>query len=184
MCACGKGDGKQGLVTKHSPSDKLPDLLTGNLRLVFVGTAASERSAELKAYYAHPGNRFWSALFEAGITPRRYEPSEFMKLAQLGIGFTDLCKSSSGMDYKIPASEFNVAVFEAKMRAHRPKLIAFTSKNAASIFYRRKSKQISLGRQSAIADFPDIFVLPSPSGAASSHWDLTPWRELAKLTGI
>ena len=28
--------------------------------------------------------------------------------------------------------------------------------------------------------FPDVFVLSSPSGAASGSWTLQPWRELAK----
>ncbi|WP_448046391.1 uracil-DNA glycosylase family protein [Bradyrhizobium liaoningense] len=52
---------------------RLPDQLRPNLRLVFVGTAASTRSAELGHYYAHPGNRFWRAIHEAGITSRRYQ---------------------------------------------------------------------------------------------------------------
>ena len=38
---------------------------------------------------------------------------------------------------------------------------------------------LALGRQPRITGFPDVFVLPSPSGAASGHWDLQPWRELA-----
>lgn len=41
---------------------RLPDQLRANLRLVFVGTAASTRSAAVGHYYAHPGNRFWRAL--------------------------------------------------------------------------------------------------------------------------
>jgi G:T/U-mismatch repair DNA glycosylase len=42
-----------------------------HLRLVFVGTAASTRLAAVEYYYAHPDNRFWRAIHEAGITPRR-----------------------------------------------------------------------------------------------------------------
>lgn len=75
---------------------RLPDQLRPNLRLVLVGTAASARSAELGHYYAHPGNRFWRAIHEAGITPRRYQPGEFASLIELGIGFTDLSKSAPG----------------------------------------------------------------------------------------
>ncbi len=74
---------------------RLPDQLLPNLRLVFVGTAASTRSAELGHYYAHPGNRFWRAIHEAGITLRRYQPGEFAALIELGIGFTDLSKSGA-----------------------------------------------------------------------------------------
>jgi TDG/mug DNA glycosylase family protein len=33
--------------------EKLPDQLQNDLRLVFVGTAASQRSADLGHYYAH-----------------------------------------------------------------------------------------------------------------------------------
>ena len=35
---------------------RLPDVLRDNLDVVFVGTAAGRRSAELGVYYAHSGN--------------------------------------------------------------------------------------------------------------------------------
>ncbi|MDF0516071.1 mismatch-specific DNA-glycosylase [Bradyrhizobium yuanmingense] len=156
---------------------RLPDLLRPNLRLVFVGTAASTRSAELGCYYAHPGNRFWRAIHEAGITPRRYQPGEFASLIKLGIGFTDLSKTGAGMDHQIAAETIDVPGFRAKMETYRPRTIAFTSKKAASLFYGRPSNAIVLGRQAS--DRPATFVLPSPSGAASGSWTLEPWRELA-----
>jgi TDG/mug DNA glycosylase family protein len=159
--------------------EKLPDQLLPNLRLVFVGTAASTRSAEVGHYYAHPGNRFWRAIHEAGITPRRYQPSEFASLLELGIGFTDLSKSGAGMDRQIAAASIDVPGFKAKIEKYRPRTIAFTSKKAASLFYGRPSSGISLGRQPRDGGWPEIFVLPSPSGAASGHWTLEPWRELA-----
>ncbi|WP_186294522.1 mismatch-specific DNA-glycosylase [Bradyrhizobium guangdongense] len=158
---------------------RLPDQLRKNLRVVFVGTAASTRSAELGHYYAHPGNRFWRALHEAGITPRRYQPSEFASLLELGIGFTDLSKSGAGMDHEIDRKSFDLAGFCTKIDAFRPKTVAFTSKNAASLFYGKPSSAIALGRQPVDGKFPDVFVLSSPSGAASGHWTLEPWRELA-----
>lgn len=160
--------------------DRLPDQLRPNLRLVFVGTAASTRSAELGHYYAHPGNRFWRAIHEAGITPRRYQPDEFAGLVEFGIGFTDLCKTGAGMDHQIAAETIDVAGFRAKMEKYRPLTIAFTSKKAASLFYGIPSSGIALGRQPRDGSLPEIFVLPSPSGAASGHWTLEPWRELAK----
>lgn len=158
---------------------RLPDQLRLNLRLVFVGTAASTRSAELGHYYAHPGNRFWRAIHEAGITPRRYQPSEFAALIELGIGFTDLSKSGAGMDHQIAAETIDVPGFWAKIETYRPRTIAFTSKKAASLFYGRPSAAIALGRQPRDASLPEVFVLPSPSGAASGHWTIEPWRELA-----
>ena len=159
--------------------DKLPDQLKPNLRLVFVGTAADQRSADLGHYYAHPGNRFWRTLHEVGITPRRYEPHEFPALLKLGIGFTDLRKLGAGMDHHALAFPVDIEAFREKMRRYRPQTIAFTSKKAASLFYRRPTQAVALGRQSSLEDFPVVFVLASPSGAASGHWSVQPWQKLA-----
>ncbi|MCA1456441.1 mismatch-specific DNA-glycosylase [Bradyrhizobium sp. BRP22] len=162
-----------------APRERLPDQLAADLRLVFVGTAASQRSADLGHYYAHPGNRFWRTLHQVGITPRRYEPHEFPALLELGIGFTDMCKTGAGMDHQALAFPVDVPAFRAKMLTWRPKTIAFTSKKAASLFYGRPTAAIALGRQALLPEFPDIFVLASPSGAASGSWSLQPWQELA-----
>jgi TDG/mug DNA glycosylase family protein len=160
-------------------ADRLPDQLAPRLRLVFVGTAASERSAATGHYYAHPGNRFWRTLHAVGLTPRLYQPHEFPALLELGIGFTDLCKQGAGMDHVALKAGVDVAAFTAKIRSHRPRTIAFTSKKAASLFYGKPTAIIPLGRQAPHDDFPDVFVLASPSGAASGAWTLQPWRELA-----
>lgn len=166
-----------------SAPERLPDQLQECLRLVFVGTAASKRSAADGHYYAHPGNRFWGTIHEAGITPRRYQPSEFSALLELGIGFTDLCKSDAGMDHQISPQSIDVLGFRTKVEKYRPRTIAFTSKKAASFFYGKSTIQISLGRQQSQAGFPEAFVLSSPSGAASGHWTSRPWRELAEWIG-
>ncbi len=163
--------------------EKLPDQLQDHLRLVFVGTAASQRSADLGHYYAHPGNRFWRTIHEIGITPRRYEPHEFPCLLQLGIGFTDMCKVGAGMDHEALNFPIDVPAFREKMRRYRPKTIAFTSKKAASLFYGRPTKAVALGRQLPQDDFPAVFVLASPSGAATRYWSVQPWRELADAIG-
>jgi TDG/mug DNA glycosylase family protein len=159
--------------------EKLPDQLQENLRLVFVGTAASLRSADVGHYYAHPGNRFWRTIHQVGLTPRRYEPREFPALLELGIGFTDLCKSGAGMDHQALAFPVDITAFTEKMLRNRPMTIAFTSKKAASLFYGRPTKVITLGRQPSSEGFPDIFVLASPSGAASGSWSIQPWQDLA-----
>jgi double-stranded uracil-DNA glycosylase len=164
---------------RASAMEKLPDQLQDNLRLVFVGTAAGQQSADQGHYYAHPGNRFWGTIHEVGITPRRLEPHQFPTLLALGIGFTDMCKLGAGMDHRALKSPTDVPSFREKMLRYRPKTIAFTSKKAASLFYGRPTKAIELGRQPLLDDFPTIFVLSSPSGAASVHWSIVPWRELA-----
>lgn len=160
--------------------DKLPDVLRDGLDVVFVGTAAGRRSVELGAYYAHPGNRFWRTLRQVGLTPRRYAPDDFSKLLDTGIGFTDLSKSGCGMDHELRPEQFDLASFEAKMRRHQPRAIAFTSKKAASLWLRRRTTRIAYGRQKRrLAEFPEVFVLSSPSAAACRYWRLGSWHELA-----
>lgn len=150
---------------------KLPDLLVGNLRVVFVGTAAGTRSAELGHYYAGRGNRFWRALHEVGLTPHQFAPQEDGDLLALGIGLTDMSKLGSGMDHQITRHEFDPEQFVANVRRYRPRAIAFTSKKAASIWLGNgATRAIPYGRQpERPADFPEVFVLPSPSGAARSY---------------
>lgn len=163
--------------------EKLPDVLVPGLDVVFTGTAPSRRSAALGAYYAHPGNRFWPALFETGITPRLYQPHEYPQLIHLGIGFTDMAKRASGMDHEIDPALFEVERFEKEILRCRPRAVAFTSKKAASVWMDVPTGRILHGHQPPRPGFPEVFVLSSPSGAARRSWSIEPWVELARFLG-
>ncbi|MEI7036067.1 mismatch-specific DNA-glycosylase [Fulvimonas yonginensis] len=156
----------------------LPDLLRPGLALVFCGTAAGERSAREGAYYAHPGNLFWRALAEAGLTPRRFAPAEYPRLLELGIGLTDLAKRHSGNDADLPRDAFDVPALLAKIARYRPRLLAFTSKTAARAALGHPVTHY--GEQPERLGDTRVFALPSPSGQARRHWDIEPWRELAR----
>lgn len=158
----------------------VPDLLDPDLKLVFCGTAPSRASAAAKAYYAKPGNKFWSSLHRVGITPRRFSPSEYPALRELGIGLTDLCKVHAGTDAQLPEGAFDVGAFHGKLVKYRPKIVAFTSKNAAQNYFGHavdygwhKGKNVE---EPALTRF---FVLPSPSGLATSYFKVEYWQELA-----
>lgn len=103
----------------------LPDLLEPNLKVVFCGTAAGDRSALAKAYYAGPGNSFWSTLAQIRLTPRRLDPQEFRILLRYGIGLTDLAKGFHGSDRRAHSSHFDVESFRLKMEKFKPKTVAF-----------------------------------------------------------
>jgi TDG/mug DNA glycosylase family protein len=164
-------------MTHPAERHVLPDLLQPGLALVFCGTAAGERSAREGAYYAHPGNLFWRALHEAGITPGRFAPADFRGLLALDIGLTDLAKRHSGNDADLPRDAFDVAALAAKLGHCRPTLLAFTSKTAARAALGRPIT--AYGVQPERIGATEIHALPSPSGQARGHWDLGPWRELA-----
>jgi TDG/mug DNA glycosylase family protein len=165
-----------------SDSHILPDMIGPSQRLWFVGTAAGPMSAALGAYYAHPGNRFWRALHEAGVTPRLYQPHEFPLLKVLGIGLTDICKTAWGVDSQLPKDSFDTEAFRAKVQLFNPAALAFTSKTAASHWLARPTSRIEVGRQPDTVR-PAIFILPSPSGLATSYWSLDPWRDVANWLG-
>jgi TDG/mug DNA glycosylase family protein len=154
----------------------VPDVLAPGLRLVFCGTAPSRASAAARAYYAKPGNRFWPALHAAGFTPRRFQPTEFARLLDLGIGLTDLCKAHAGNDDELPEGALDREALRRKISRYRPDVVAFTSKNAARAFLGR---DVDYGWQREQVGTTRLFVLPSPSGQATRFWDEGPWRALA-----
>ena len=92
-----------------------------------------------------------------------------------------MSKLGAGMDRQIAKHEFNRDRFVETIRCYRPRAIAFNGKKAASIWLgRKRTEAISYGRQPPMMpDFPDVFVLPSTSGAARSSWSIAPWHALA-----
>ncbi|HJR11632.1 MAG TPA: mismatch-specific DNA-glycosylase [Rhodanobacteraceae bacterium] len=159
----------------------LPDVLAPGLRVVFCGTAPGTRSAREGAYYAHPGNHFWRTLCAVGLTPRLLAPSEFREVLQFGIGLTDVAKHHFGSDSELPRTAFDAVGLRRKLARFRPRIVAFTSKNAARAGLALvASRQISCGEFDATLAGSRVFVLPSPSGQARGFWDLAPWRQLAQ----
>lgn len=147
---------------------------------MFCGTAAGTASATARAYYAGPGNRFWSILHETGLTPRRLAPSDFRRLPEWGIGLTDVSKTAHGMDYEIAADAFDPARLRTVLEDVRPHAIAFNGKKAARLaFGLRDSAPIDLGPTVHTLGATPDWVLPSTSGAGARYWDPAPWHALA-----
>lgn len=157
----------------------LPDVLAPGLSVVFCGTAAGAVSARKKAYYAGPGNRFWKTLHEIGLTPRRLEPHEFASVLDFGIGLTDVAKTVSGSDSELPRHAFDSAGLERKIRQFCPRTLAFNGKRSAREFL--GVKKVSYGRQTTGVGRTVVFLLPSTSGAARKHWEISYWKELARF---
>jgi double-stranded uracil-DNA glycosylase len=155
----------------------LPDILSENLNIIFCGTAAGTMSAQVGAYYANPGNKFWRILYETGLTPRLLSPHEFRTLPQYGLGLTDLAQQAFGNDTDLRPHDFDPAAFRDKMLRYAPRAVAFNSKRAAQEFFRRKN--VAFGRQPELLGRSAIFALPSTSGLACRSWDAAHWHSLA-----
>lgn len=157
----------------------LPDVLAPGLRVVFCGTAPGTRSAQEGAYYAHPGNYFWRTLSRTGLTPRQLSPHEFREVLQFGIGLTDVAKHAFGSDAELPRGAFDAASLRRKLARYKPRIIAFTSKNAARAGLANGALNPAYGEQAEPLAGCRVFVLPSPSGQARGFWNIQPWQALA-----
>ena len=159
----------------------LPDVLAPGLDVVFCGTAAGTESARQRAYYAHPQNRFWRALFEAGLTPRRLAPSEYALVLDYGLGLTDIAKQASGMDRELPPGALGRAAqadLRARIESFAPRILAFTCLTGGRRHLGRP--KAGFGPQPERIGETRLWVLPSPSPTANWNWDPGPWRELAQ----
>jgi double-stranded uracil-DNA glycosylase len=170
----------------EAPTQHLvPDVLAPGLDLVFCGTAPSPISFKRRAYYANPGNSFWSTLHKVGLLPERFAPERYPEVLRHGIGLTDLNKTEYGSDHELTPAALDAAALRARLLACKPAAVAFTSKNAGALFFGVRA--IGYGRQPAsLVDTLDIglrdiayFVLASPSGRARSWWRVEPWQEVA-----
>ena len=158
----------------------LPERLKPGLTLVFCGTAAGRQSALQKAYYAHAQNKFWRTLHETGLTPHLFVPRDYPALWDLGIGLTDIAKFAYGMDHQLPKDSLGkdaADALKARILKVAPRFLAFTSLTAGRTVMGKKALP---GRQAERIGNTEVWILPSPSPLASNHWDIEPWRALAK----
>jgi TDG/mug DNA glycosylase family protein len=155
----------------------LPDVVTRELDVIFCGSAASAASAKKTAYYAGPGNKFWKTLDQIGLTDRALSPKEYPLLLTYRIGLTDMNKTESGGDGDLNKGADDPARLQDLINEHAPRFLAFNGKRAAKAYL---GHEVNYGRQPEAIGKTAIYVLPSTSGAASGHWDVGPWQELAE----
>lgn len=167
-------------MTLPAKKHVLPERLKPGLKLVFCGTAAGRQSALQQAYYANRQNRFWKTLHEVGLTPTQFLPQEYEKLWELGIGLTDIAKFSFGMDHQLPRDALGaeaVAALKVRIAKVKPAILAFTSLSGGR---KVMGANATAGEQPEGIGDTRIFILPSPSPLAANHWDIRPWRDLAR----
>ena len=79
----------------------VPDLVGPDLKLLFVGINPGLWTAATQTHFAHPGNRFYPALLEAGIidTPidrgRGMTDADRAAFVARGLGITNLVKRAT-----------------------------------------------------------------------------------------
>ncbi|QRM36012.1 mismatch-specific DNA-glycosylase (plasmid) [Microvirga sp. VF16] len=133
---------------------------------MFCGLAAGNRSLASGAYYAQPGNRFWSALSQVGLTTRHLQPHDLLELPKFGIGLTDLANKASETATGLADSDYHIGSFARRMAQCGSKIIAFNGKEAAARFLQCRTGKKPSGFQLERVGKPPIYVVPSASGMA------------------
>lgn len=83
----------------------LPDILDYDLKILFIGFNPGIRTGECGHHYAHHSNRFWRLLYESGLTPQRYLPTEDLKLLLWSYGSTNLVDRPTKTEMEISREE-------------------------------------------------------------------------------
>jgi double-stranded uracil-DNA glycosylase len=140
------------------------DVLGPSVRLLLVGINPGIRSSQTGHHFAHPANRFWPALFAAGITPRLYTPAEQHLLPRLGIGITNLAARPSATAAEVTAAELRAGAqrLERLTAEHRPRVVAVLGLTAYRTAFSRRTA--TAGPQPEPLGPAQLWVLPNPSG--------------------
>jgi double-stranded uracil-DNA glycosylase len=151
-----RGVGSLNLISDH---------LRENLEVIFVGFNPSIRSSETGNHYANPNNRFWKILFEAGITPRKFESREDFKLLDLGYGMTNIVSRPTKAADEITKEEYKQGKQELKQKIekYRPKIVCYVGKGVYQQYSGKKDIPWGKQNESVVTGTFD-FVAPSSSG--------------------
>lgn len=110
----------------------LPDAITENLLVLFVGLNPGIQTARTGHAYAHPSNLFWKLLYSSGVTPRPCTADEDREMPRLySLGLTNIVSRPSRNGGELRKSELDdgVSILEDKARKWRPESVCIVGKS-------------------------------------------------------
>ncbi|HEY4791046.1 MAG TPA: mismatch-specific DNA-glycosylase [Actinomycetes bacterium] len=140
----------------------VPDVLGPGLGVLFCGINPGLWSAAVGHHFARPGNRFWKALHQGGLTPR---------LLALGLGITNLVERATAGAAELGPAELRAggARLAAKAAAVRPRMVAVLGVGAYRTAFARPGAAV--GPQPDPIGGSAAWLLPNPSGL-NAHYQL------------
>ncbi len=148
---------------------KVRDVVEPGLDVLFCGINPGRWSGAVGHHFAHPGNRFWKALFLAGFTDRQLAPAEERLLLRHRLGITNLVDRTTAAAADLGAEELRngAASLERKVRRLRPKAVAFLGMGAFRVAFGRP--RAAAGRQPEPLEGAVVWVVPNPSGLQAAY---------------
>ncbi|KAF7540785.1 hypothetical protein G7Z17_g12120 [Cylindrodendrum hubeiense] len=110
----------------------LPDAITQDLLILFIGLNPGVQTARTGHAYAHPSNLFWKLLFSSGVTPRLCSPTEDRQMPELySLGLTNIVArpSRNGSELSKKEMDEGVEILQEKARKWRPESICVVGKS-------------------------------------------------------
>lgn len=149
----------------------VPDVIAPGLKVLFCGINPGLYTAATGFHFARPGNRFWPALHQAGITPRLFAPSEQGQLLALGYGITNVVARASAAADELTRAELAAGgqTLQEKVGRFAPRILAVLGLGA----YRSAFNQprAAIGPQPKPLAGAQVWILPNPSGL-NAHYTL------------
>jgi TDG/mug DNA glycosylase family protein len=171
----------------------LPDLLGPDVRLLFVGINPGLRSAALGAPFGGGSNRFYPALYRAGITREQinaskgFRPEDLAELHARGIGIISMVRGASARADELTKTELveGASALDERVRMIAPGTVAMLSITAYRTGFARPKARVGL-QPETLGGAP-LWVVPNPSGL-NAHAPLpvlaAAYREVAVAAGI
>jgi TDG/mug DNA glycosylase family protein len=156
------------------------DILAPGLRVVFCGINPGKSSAHTGFHFAHPGNRFWKVIHQAGFTDQQLRPEDEHHLLDTRCGITMLVQRPTVQATEVGLHELRTGGRDLihKIEEYQPAALAVLGKQAfEQAFSVRGAKW---GKQEMNIGVTQIWVLPNPSGLnrASLEKLVEAYREL------
>jgi TDG/mug DNA glycosylase family protein len=148
----------------------VPDLVGADVHLLFVGINPGLWTAATQTHFNHPGNRFYPALYAAGLIDivvdrgRAMTEAERRHLVDRGIGITNLVTRATARADELGAEELRCGAGRLVdfVAEHQPLVVAVAGITAYRAAFGRP--KAVLGRQDERLADAELWVVPNPSG--------------------
>jgi len=173
--------------------EEVPDLFGPDLRLLIVGINPGLWTAATQTHFSYPGNKFYPALFEAGLLEWEIDRAAGMTdedramFVRQGMGISNMVARATARADELSADEMRAGgeLLRLLVKERSPRVVAVAGLGAyRTAFGNPKAKK---GIQPELIGTAKVFLLGNPSGL-NAHETVstlaTQFREAARLAGV
>ena len=147
----------------------IPDLIAPDLDILFCGINPGLYSGATGLHFARPGNRFWRALYDGGLTSTLLLPWQQQALLDARLGITNLVMRTTATAAELSHDELRQGrvALERKVVRYRPRAVAIVGIGAYRVAFDRPTAVV--GPQPESIRGALAWVLPNPSGLNANY---------------